>query len=257
MVTNGITYGASQLTSDGVSYTKNGETITVKKALDELITKSSKVDELEEHTKLYKYAYLADVAKEGDYVAYDTGTWSTSKEKPTENGNFGGYTKDQSKGESVSACSNIASHGSTTLKGWRVLKVEPSTKTVTIVHAGQPECYYHDGLSSTSINNLDTRSSSEYLNQTYATSAHAMKREDAEIIDQNSTLRKTGATYWLANEVSSYGLLMGYSTGQISGDNRMVALGYRPVVVLKSKILTTGKGQDQVGNNDAWQLVKP
>ncbi len=260
MVTNGITYGASQLTSESVSYIKNGETITVKKALDDLINTSlTEIDKLKEKVSDYEEQvhFLSDVAKVGDYVAYDAGTWNESKSKPKAQGEFGGYTSDTNRGESVVCRESQAP----SLQGWRVLEIDQNTKTVTLVHAGQPECYYHSGNSSTdqkaSIDNLNSRGN-QYVNKAYATSGRSMTKEDTDKINSSSDLRKINTTYWLANAWESTYLWSIYSNGNInSGYSGAYVFGFRPVVVLKSKILTTGKGKDQVGNNDAWLLVDP
>ncbi len=248
MVTNGITYGASQLTSDGVSYQKkDGELTTVKKALDELITKSSKVDELEEHAKLYKYAYLYDAVKVGDYVAYDAGTWNNSKDIPATHGEFGGYTQNKNRGESV-----ICDNNSTELKGWRVLKKESGK--VYLVHAGQPECYYHINNTTESISKLNARAD-EYKNE-YAESARSIVQADIENLDADNNLRKIGTYYWLANVYADTELYYIHSDGKLNHYFSAVT-GFRPVVELKSNILTTGQGPDKVGNPNAWTLVLP
>ncbi len=251
MVTNGITYGASQLTSDGVSYRKNGETITVKQALDDLINTSlTEIDSLKEHAKVYKYAELYDAVQVGDYVAYDAGDWKESAEKPTKSCEFGGYSANTSKNSSVERCYTYSSN-STTLNGWRVLKKED--RKVYLVHAGQSECYYHSTIcNNTSVTKLNERAN-EYKNE-YAESAHAMTKDEAEAIAINNSLRMTGSYYWLANSYNdiylwyvNYQSYIGYS------DNSM---GFRPVIVLKPNVLTTGQGQDEF-KQKAWILVQP
>ncbi len=259
MVTNGITYGASQLTSDGVSYQKkDGNLTTVKSALDELITKSAKVDNLEKKVTDYenKVHYLADKVQVGDYVAYDAGTWDNSKGKPTKQGDFGGYTIDTSKNSSVACYESAAPK----YNGWRVLTVDKDSKTVTIVHAGQPECYYHannvSGNSEASIKSLDDRAANEYKNE-YAESVHAMTYEEAYNITKSTTstnkdLRAIGAYYWLATD--NGGLWYVCDNGPMSNGTYVMAFGFRPVVVLKSNVLTTGQGKDSF-ENTAWILA--
>ena len=241
VITNGITYGASQLTSESVSYTKDGQVITVKKALDELITKSSKVDELEEHVKVYKYADLSDVAKVGDYVAYDAGEWKESAETPTTQGRFGGYKINTSKNSSVSC----------------------DESSTTIVHAGQPECYFHglinDNCKEESVEALNARAQSTYIDGKYAASAHAMTKDEVETnTTASDNLRKTGVNYyWLATPVDSSrnGLWVVRIDGGVFDGGYNQSHGFRPVIVLKSGILTTGQKPDKVGNDKAWTLV--
>ena len=258
-----ITYGVSQLSSESVSYTKDNKTITVKQALDELINTSlTRIDDLEAKAKIYKYAYLYDAVNVGDYVDYDAGNWTADVPIPSVVGEFGGYKANTSKNASV-VC--WEPRGTTDLKGWRVLK--KVNNQVYLVHAGQPECHYHkNGYNDTSIEALNKRAN-EYKNE-YAVSAHAMNYQEAYDIDKteldvatNNDLRKTGAFYYLATPYQTeddknwlYGVrqdgaitYIGYATG--------LATGFRPVVVLKAGILTTGKGTDEFGQ-PAWKLVE-
>ncbi len=192
--------------------------------------------------------YLADSAiAVGDYVAYDAGTWSSTVGKPTSHGNFGGYTSGKSKNESVS-CDN----SSTTLKGWRVLSIDKSSKKVTIVHAGQPECYYHGTNPSDSISKLNTRAYEQYKN-TFAESGRSISKTDVDALGSTDTLRKTSTYYWLATAFGSTYLYYVGTDGSIGSYYNSV-YGFRPVIVLKSSVLTTGKGTDSYGNS-AWKLA--
>ncbi len=256
MVTNGITYGASQLASESVSYTKDGKLTTVKSALDDLINTSlTKIDKLEKQVADYKSLtiYLADNAKVGDYVAYDAGTWGESTSKPKEQGQFGGNAAHTNKGYSVSCLHT------TTLNGWRVLKNDG--KTVTLVHAGIPECYFHTwGHSLESIEALNNRTQ-QYMNK-YADSAHAMTKEEVESINYaGNTLLTTGYdVYFLASAYDNNALYRAAGLdagieGNIGYDYDGYACGFRPVIELKPNIKTTGRGTDQVGNTNAWILA--
>ncbi len=199
--------------------------------------------------------YLAERAQQGDYVAYDAGNWgSSAPAKPVVHGNFGGNAANTNKGASVSVC--YSSGGSTSLNGWRVLKIESGK--VYLVHAGMPECYYHGSDSSDSIAKLDARAKEQYLNETYAESAHAMTQVETNALDSSNTLRKTGAYYWLATVSDSTDLYNVYNNGGYSNGLRKYMLGFRPVVVLKSTVLTTGKTTtDKVGNKNTWDLLLP
>ncbi len=272
ILTNVVTYGASELTSDGVSYTKDGKLTTVKQALDDLITKSSKVDDLEKQIADYKKLtiYLADNVKVGDYVAYDAGSWDKATANPSSYGNFGGNAANTNKGKDVLCYPG--QNEATLLNGWRVLEINQNTKTVTLVHAGTPECYYHSGSSSseqsTSINNLNGRGS-QYVNQTYATKGRSITKEDVDKIDITSDLRSHGVRYWLASAYNAPSANLWY----VYIDGRTLSscvpwseetgcattsgsywFGFRPVVELKANIKTTGKGTDMFGN-PAWILA--
>ncbi len=263
----GVSRGLDEYTSAGVSYTgKDGTTVSVKQALDDLITKSSKIDTLEKQVSDYEKQvseykkltiYLADQVKVGDYVAYDAGNWSITADKPTEQGKFGGYTKNQSKNKSVACYESSAP----SYNGWRVLTVNKTTHDVTIVHAGQPECYYHKYGNGEASAQLLQGHTNVYVNTTYAQSDHIMTKDEAEKITGNTnstedTLRKTGAYYWLATAYSNNTLWDVRNTGVMYNSSGGGSWGIRPVVVLKSGVLTTGQGKDSFGNT-AWQLVAP
>ncbi len=254
---SGVSYAVNSLSSESVSYTKkSGELTTVKQALDELISKSlTEIDSLKEKVDGYEKTvhYLADQVQIGDYVAYDAGNWDTTVDKQSAHGKFSGYTQGKSKNASISVCHPSSS---TSLQGWRVLSKDEKQKTVTIVHAGQSECYFHgygDGYNIESVNLLNERAK-QYINSKYAASAHAMKYEEAQTIEQSSNLRNIGSRYWLGTVAGEWWVRSVFEDGGFN-TNHSNLYGYRPVVVLKTGILTTGKGQDEF-DQDAWQLVE-
>ncbi len=238
-------YAASTLNSNLVLYDNDRTSVSnVKEALDELFEKTPKL--------------LSDIVSVGDYVSYDAGMWTSSADRPTKHNEFGGYIKGLNKANSVNWC-QLESH-TTSLKGWRVLKIE--NDKVYLVHAGQPECAYfaNGGDSATNIPALNNRAKSEYLNSTYAESAHMMNYNEAVSItgNTNSTtnnLRTTGDTYLLATAINSYSSYYVSIDGGFSGYYSH-SFGIRPVVVLKPNIKTTGKTTDAVGQ-EAWSLVAP
>ncbi len=261
---NGVSRGLDEYTSAGVSYTgKDGKTTTVKAALDDVINKSLvQIDDLKKQVSDLekKVPYdLSEKAQVGDYVAYNAGTWSSSADIPAQVG-FGGYKSGQSKNSSVEWCSS--ENLKTTLKGWRVLKKQSGK--VYLVHAGQPECYYHGPKASDSIANLDARAKDQYLNSTYAEHAYAMtKAEFDAITPASNSLRTTGSEYWFATTYTGTDLgngdsclLYATSKGGSSYCYSYHPLGFRPVIVLKSGIQTTGKVHDEFGQ-DAWNLILP
>ena len=144
---------------------------------------------------------ITDLAKSGklkvgDYIDYDAGTWKesdlkliddsikayggslngttgteedgnkklgVSSEKPTLQGQFGGFNIGDSRN------SNSTPYSSSWIprtEGWRIWDIDESTGEVTIIHAGHPETYYHggDGNSKASINILRNRDCSMYEN---------------------------------------------------------------------------------------------
>ncbi len=337
VVTNGITYGVSQYTSDSVSYTRNGETKSVKEALDDLIVKVDKksgnfnitlaqrtigIDYTEsvstyksiadnvlgkmitamgtdvsttelstlksstltwksENTgiasvtnnttvkgvatgttkiigtastgqqvivpvNVIKGVYLADKVSSGQYVAYDAGQWDAAKASPTAQEKFGG------NGIGNKAVSVKCGGFTPTSSGWKVLKVV--NKQVYLVHAGQPECYYlSTGYAGASKNLLDERART-YMDVKYAESAHAMTKEEVDAIAESDNLRATRARYSLATASDNTNLYYVGESGAI-GLTYSAIHGFRPVVVLKSTVLTTGTGTDKAGNSGAWLLA--
>ena len=86
------------------------------------------------------------------------------------------------------------------------------------------------------------------------------KHNEAKAITGNEgsttkDLRKTGTQYWLAAKSTSTDLFYMGIDGSIHSSSGGGSMGFRPVVVLKSTVLTTGKGTDQVGNTNAWILA--
>ncbi len=239
--------------SSGVASVSNGKvtglkvgtaTITAKTANNHSVTASIKVEA--------KGELLYDKVSVGDYVAYDAGVWNETVEKTTYN-SFGGYTKGKSKNETV-ICDNDSI---SMYKGWRVLKKDAATKKVTIIHAATPECYYHDWTDD-SVTNLNTRANEQYKNS-YADSAHAMTYDEIkelEALDPHGELLYCQAGYWLATRnTGSLGYLYkANGAGSVSSYYSDLD-GFRPVIVLKSDVMTTGRGKDQVGNENAWILA--
>ncbi len=205
-------------------------------------------------------SYLAVQANVGDYVVYNAGKWDSSANNPTEYYAFGEYKQGQSKNASVEWCSD--ENNKTTLKGWRVLSKDTNSKTVTIIHAGQPECYRHNtytysNAGDESVARLNLRAKNQYLNATYAQSARSMTKADLDTITpESNTLRKTGEMYWLANANSGYLWYVTTYGTFVDGYSGTYSYGFRPVIVLKQGMLTTGKVKDEF-NQDAWSLVLP
>ena len=82
-----------------------------------------------------------------------------------------------------------------------------------------------------------------------------MSYEELKIIQEDTDLRIIGTNYWLASNDNSRNLYTVDIDGSLSRSASSHARGYRPVVELKAKILTTGEGQNEFGQK-AWELVK-
>jgi len=197
--------------------------------------------------------YLVDRVKVGDFVNYNAGTWTSTAAEPTSQGGFGGYTSGKNKSASVTCDGDTPQYS-----GWRVLNKSGSgaSGTVTLVHAGQPECYYRNNDayaedSSTTITNLNNRAKSQYVNSTYATSARSMTCNDLKAFDNTACttsypiitndLIKTGSSYYTSTASDSNGMWSVWYRGDV--DDLVLSAtswGLRPVVTLKSGILKTG-----------------
>ena len=88
----------------------------------------------------------------------------------------------------------------------------------------------------------------------YAESAHAMTKEEVDAIAESDNLRATRARYSLATASDNTNLYYVGESGAI-GLTYSAIHGFRPVVVLKSTVLTTGTGTDKAGNSGAWLLA--
>lgn len=184
---------------------------------------------------------LSQSVKVGDFVAYDAGTWTTTAEVPKTNGNFGGYTAGTSKNSSV-VCRE---EDTSTASGWKVLSVNGNT--VTIIHAGIPECYYHAAVSSSnSISALTNRAKTTYMNN-YAQDARMFNYND--YTSSNDSFKVIGSHYYMATAKDNTTLYYASYSGRVNGGSAR-ANGIRPVIVLKSDVKTTGKN-----SNGAWILT--
>jgi len=193
--------------------------------------------------------YLVDVVKVGDFINYDAGNWSATAALPTTGGSFGGYTSGTSKNSSVSCSSYFDNQYS----GWRVLSKSGSgvSGTVTLVHAGTPECYCSGTNAADGVVKLNARASSQYINTTYANSARSITCSDLKPFDSDvctdflmaipHDLIMTQTPYLLA-QTSNSELMWGISADGFPANSMMgdIAIGIRPVVILKAKVQKIG-----------------
>lgn len=197
---------------------------------------------------------LSSAAKPGQYVNYDAGVWTTtSTYEVREDGFTWGYTSGQSKNQSGSKCydNDFAKDSNGNIikpkNGWIVLSVTDGK--VVLVHAGVPECMYHDNKTSANsfITKLNGRAS-QYLNSNYAESASILNCnstgingcKDYSTVDKtNYKFHVTGRHYFLATAKDGITIWGVRASGSFAGTSYR-SYGVRPVVVLKSTILTTG-----------------
>ena len=211
---------------------------------------------------------LASQAEIGDFVNYSAGNWTATKAIPTSSTllTFGGYQSGKSRDTSVT-CSGTSNN---TYSGWRVFSI--SGDTVKLIHAGTPECFYHQSpygsnserILTGKINGAielsqpnEAQDFSYYLNEKYASSVSILTKSvldnwygdtvtDGQIITDD--LIKTGSYYWLGQQQSSNDLWYVQPSGASSYTSNK-AYGIRPIITLKPGIKTSGKDE-----NGIWLL---
>jgi len=182
-------------TTDGIYYlhilsTDNAENKTVTMAGPVMVNK------LEEY-------YLVDKVSQGDYVAYDAGSWTTTVSSPNSNASFGGYTSGTNKGTSVNSYSN--SYKAPT-DGWRVFSKSGSGETgiVTLISAGTPaQGYYGNSTANrtTMITELNNFANLNFVNSEYASLAASVTYDNINSLPTTSGgLRNINSYYWVATE---------------------------------------------------------
>ena len=169
----------------------------------------------------------------------------------TTNDSFSGFTAGQSKNNGIT-CDKTNDKGTT--NGWRVLA--KTNGKVLIVHAGTPECFYHDRLKdgNAAVQKMNERARG-YINANYAEGASALSCTSTgmscNLGGYVASMNQTGTHYYLATVASTGTTLYGVRyDGKVSTYGSR-AYGYRPVVVLKSDVKTTGKN-----SSNAWVLTK-
>ena len=191
---------------------------------------------------------------------------------PSSNFGFGGYTAGNSKNTTSLNCETKTTG---TTAGWRILSI--AGNTVTLIHGGTPECYYHPAvtgqpnfaynsqriltsITTGTLNNGYTsapRDWSGYVNTTYATTATAFTKGMLDsymgsTVGYGTTITdsliKIGTTYYLGSPASSTALFGISGSGYITGYSYRV-FGIRPVVTLKTTVKANGKDA-----NGAWKI---
>lgn len=199
---------------------------------------------------------LSQVVRVGDYVAYDAGKWSNSATVPKKSAEFGGYKSNTSKSQSVTCSSGDNS----TSYGFRVLKVEGDT--VTLIHAGVSECYYHEGSSEEALTHISARIYGQYYNSQYAQSARGVICSDFSSygIDDDCSdgvvgdqMVNVGSAYWIGSTADEEKLSFINNYGKTGLDEKR-ALGIRPVIVLRSDLKVVGGDGSSV--EKAYQIEK-
>lgn len=184
---------------------------------------------------------LAKKVKVGDMIAYDAGNWTETKATPTTHGTFGGYTSGNSKNSSV-----VCRKGDAAKSGWKVLSI--SDNKVTIVHAGIPECYFHDSQKSNAnaVTALDQRAAA-YKNN-FAESARMLKDTDVNNWAQTDAFRDIDAYYYLSTVEGTTNLKFVTPLGRLT-QGGLYSHGIRPVITLRADVRTSGQ------SNGAWTLT--
>ena len=195
---------------------------------------------------------LYDKVNIGDYVDYNAGVWNDGNGSvSTADETFSGYTSGTSKNNGVKCSSN----DSGVKHGWVVMS--KSNGKVILVHAGTPECFYHSNnvAASTAISKMNQRAQG-YINSNYAESASALSCSIAGVNCTKGTymtgFHVTGTHYYLATASGNGNVLWGIAYDGRTTEFSRRAYGIRPVIVLKSSVLTTGSKNSR----GAWVLTK-
>lgn len=251
--TNGATItgkgiGLDNSYNNKTSYVVNSGTVTVRGVVKDSYGHSNSCSV---QVKVTAARLLASAVQVGQKVLYNAGTWNSSANIPTTDGQFGGYNVGQSKNNGV----KCFYQDGVSKNGWVVLAVAGGR--VYLVHAGTPECYYHGyGKSSANaINKIATRANA-YINTAYADSATILRCNDQGVsCSANTTLaadyHKTGTHYFLASSYSDKVLWGVSASGRISGFSDR-AQGIRPIVALKADLKTSGQNANQ-----EWVITPP
>ena len=218
---------------------------------------------------------LIDYVQVGDYINYDAGDWTNltglqTTGNPTSQGQFGIYDNKTeisavSKNQSITPLTGPQSGigDNTYAGGWKVLSINYDTGFIKIVSAGTPITYYHAvGNSVASVSNINNFCNNNFVNSTYAVLATGLTYEDigspanGAVVVENKNLRFVGNSYWLASYQNTNQLwYVRHLNLEQDGSymNGNFAIGIRPVVTLKTGLLTTGLVQDGFGNQ-AWGI---
>lgn len=195
---------------------------------------------------------LYDKVNVGDLVDYNAGVWSDGNGKVSNvSESFSGYTSGTSKNNGVKC--NSTDKGAK--HGWVVMA--KTNGNVILVHAGTPECFFHDRSvsASSSIQKMNQRAQG-YINPNYAESASALSCSSTGMSCNKGSyvggVHAIGSHYYLATAGSAGTLLYGVRFDNQVAEFSNWAYGIRPVIVLKSTTLTTGN-KDSRG---AWVLTK-
>ena len=245
---------------DTLKVTMGGQEVAVDKETG-VINIEKVTGDIEITTTAKKVETLYSKVSVGDWVNYDAGDWSDADSSiltsslPSSQGQFSILTS-TSKNASITP---YASFKNTYSGGWRVLSIDSSTETVTLVHAGTPASYYHRaGYSSESITNLNNFCSKYYgasMSRPMVSSARSVAYTDYSTgnLDSTTGLITTGSYYYLATAHNS-SLYYVSNFGSMGG--HVNKLGVRPVVSLKSGVKTTGKTTNAYNTSvQGWDLT--
>ena len=190
----------------------------------------------------------------GDYVNYDSGSFTQTVPTPASStySVFSGKTEGRRRDVGIDCVNSLALTGDQ-FNGWRVLNIIDGE--VKLITAGTPECYKNSWNGALDLNNLISHDYSEYINNTFATSATVLDKTLAETVEgasivydgfvsEATPVLRAGARYFFAT-ISSFNaqhLFYTQPTGYIGsagGQN----YGIRPVVTLKNNLyLGAGNG---------------
>ncbi len=225
---NGNVSSVKDLIINGYKFSYDG-TWTGEKSVGEVVPPKEEVDYF---GKYVNYEPDESTWEEGKLESY-----GVSETEDKTQGKFNIYDKGTSsaatgKAKSQSITCRDSSYANK-YNGWRVLDVS-SSGVITLIHAGTPECYYHEyGYSSFSVKILETASTAsspgdskawtKYGNATYASSVHYMTNEDYNLITKQ--INKNDNYYILDNDYSNSTCFKKTESTPCGYNNDMIDIG--------------------------------
>ena len=187
---------------------------------------------------------LAQKVQTGDYVNYNAGNWPSNDNRPSvsqQDGYWWGYTAGSSKQKGV-----LCEQGSSTKDGWRVLGV--SNGQVYLISAGTPECIYHANTSTANVVAVMKAEATKFVNSQYAAGSTILQCGtpgfNCNATSYSGDLFVIGTNYWINQNGKNNGLNFIATSGSKDA-TVMRSYGFRPVVILKQGVRTSGKSGNQ------------
>ena len=139
----------------------------------------------------------------GDWVEYDAGNWTETKEVPdweTTPLSFGGYTSGQSRNTNASG---IESSEGEKYEGWRIFDI--SGNTITLISAGCPEGYWDIGSKGYNTEIIFTGETTGTIDSTYPSTPRDWSIYENQYANNNTarSIKKSDLDNWYNKYIDS------------------------------------------------------